>query len=191
MAETIIIQLSEITKGTPLSGNIDADKFVYLIKDIQLQVLEPALGTKLYDKMKTDYAVPLTYVGDYLILYNDYILPILKFLTAAEYIDIASYIVSNEGVFKRAPENSESASRGDVNDLADKQRAKADVYLARMERFLEYKTATIPEWKANQDNEFDIDVDRDVRTYGGLYFSGNNDKYKKSNNSENLPWDTN
>lgn len=170
MAETILIPLSEIVKNTPLSGGLDVDKYVYTVKDVQVSILEPALGTALYDKMKTDYANPNTYTGDYKTLYEEYIVPILRHSVAAEYISIAGYIVDNNGIYRKVADNTELVSRSDSDDLSDKQRAKADIYIARMIRFLESDEVSIDEYDNEQATDYDVEADDEIQTYGGLHF---------------------
>lgn len=167
MAETIILNLSEIPKNTPLSGDIDTDKLIYCLKDVQVSILEPALGTKLYDKMKADYTYPTTYAGDYAALYEDYIIPILRHSTASEYMSTHYLTVDDSGVHRKTPNNTQLVDIDDINDSAAKQRGKADIYIDRMIRFLEEKT--ISEYEDEQDNEYDIDKDNDINTFGGWH----------------------
>jgi len=163
----IILNLSEIPKRTPLSGNIDNNKLIYCLKDVQLSVLEPALGTKLYDKMKTDFAIPQTYIGDYETLYNDYIIPILAHSTASEYMISHFMTFDDSGAHRKTSENTQLVDVEDINNAGSKQRAKADIYIDRMIRFLKDKDIT--EYEEDQDNDYDIDADDEIKTFGGWY----------------------
>ena len=161
MAETILIELSEIPKRTPLGGNIDTDKYRYCLEDVQKEILEPALGTKLYEKMKTDYP---TFAGDYVTLHTNYITPILINATAAEYMVSNAIVFDNNGAYKNAPDGAESVSIAEIESVAQNRRAKVDMDLDRMARFLSSKSDTIPEYAANQDNDYDISKDSDINT---------------------------
>jgi hypothetical protein len=54
MAELLFITPQEMTASTILSGNIDVDKMTPCIANVQLTVIEPLLGTLLYDKIIAD-----------------------------------------------------------------------------------------------------------------------------------------
>ena len=103
---TLLIRPSEITEMTPLGGNIDVDKIKPVIFDVQITVIEPLLGTNLYNKIITDFEND-DLSGDYLELYDNYLKPILRHQIFAEYVEIASYSVDNGGIFKHQPENSQ------------------------------------------------------------------------------------
>ena len=168
MPTTLLIKSNDVTKGTPLGGNIDIDKYVSVIKESQVFVVEPILGTKLYKKLVQDYEGS-SLAGNYLIIHEEYVKPILIQTVAAEYILIASYNVANGGVFKHQPENGSAVSKTEVDFLANKQRAKADVYIERLQRFLTDKNSEIPEYTGAQDNPFDQKPDKEVSTFGGWY----------------------
>lgn len=164
MATTLLVKAIDITKGTPMSGNIDVNKYLPVIKEAQVFVIEPLLGTKLYQKMLTDYAAD-NVTGDYLILLENYIQPILVHSTMAEYIVQGGYNVANGGIFKHLPENAESVSQSEVSYLAQHHRDKSDAYIQRMIDFL-CKTS-IAEYTATQDNDYDITPDSQINYTGG------------------------
>ena len=55
MAEIRLTDTQSIVKSTPMGGNVGTDRYVFLIDIVQKMVLEPVLGTKLYEKIKEDY----------------------------------------------------------------------------------------------------------------------------------------
>lgn len=134
MAITLLIRPSEITEFTPMGGNVDVDKYKPCIYDVQVTVIEPLLGEKLYDKIVADFEGGL--LGKYLELYNDYLKPILRHQVFAEYVEVAAYTVANNGVFKHVPENAESVNKNEVQFLAQAHRTKAQMYIDRAERWL-------------------------------------------------------
>lgn len=177
----LLIKASDLPKNTMIGGNVDVDKYIPCIKDAQITVLEPFLGSTLYRKITADFETQ-TLTGDYLTLVNDYIQPILRFSAAAEYIVIAAYSVSNGGVFKHKPTDSETVSKAEVDFLAEKHRSKAQVYLERCERFL--CANHFPEYN-NQENSFDVRK-RDLNYMGGWKLQGRNtyEDYLKYKNLE-------
>ena len=163
MPTVLLIKAEDITKNTPLGGNIDVNKYLHVIKEAQVFIVEPILGTKLYDKLLSDFAANAL-TGDYQTIHEDYIKPILYHSVAAEFILTHSYNVANGGVFKQNPENSEPVSKSEVDFLVQNQRDKADAYINRLERFLCDKN--LPEYNQAQDNDYDLSPDTSD-LYGG------------------------
>jgi len=113
MAEFLFIQPSEITETTILGGNVDIDKYLFSIANVQISVIEPLLGTELYDVI-LDGAENNTLTGDYLELYTKFVKPITKHQALAEYIEISSFMIANGGAFKHSPENAEVMDKDEI-----------------------------------------------------------------------------
>lgn len=145
MAELLFITPQEMTNSTILSGNTDTDKYLFCILNVQLTTIEPLLGSELYDKIKTDKEAD-TLSGLYLELYTDFIKPITKNEALAQYIEIASYMVDNGGIYKHTGENLEVVDKAEVQYLAEKYKALAQMYVQRFNKWIcknylvEYKT---------------------------------------------------
>lgn len=165
MAETLFIQPSEITETTIMGGNVDIDKYLYAIANAQITVIEPLLGSELYDKMKTDFTVPTTYAGDYATLYAEFIKPITKFQATAEYIEVSSYTLANAGLFKHAPEGSEIVDKDEAQFLAQKYSALAQMYVQRFYKWICKNPIT--EYKTAQD---EVNASKNMKLTGGLWF---------------------
>jgi hypothetical protein len=133
--EVLLVKPEEITQFTPLGGNVDIDKYLPCIYDVQVTVIEPLLGCDLYEKIKTDFESD-TLAGDYLILYTNYLKPILRHQCFAEYVEIGSYVVANGGIFKHQPVNSTVVEKSEIQYLAQTQRTKAQMYIERAEKWL-------------------------------------------------------
>lgn len=145
MAELLFVTPQEMTSSTILSGNTDTDKYLFCILNTQLTTIEPLLGTELYDKIISDIEAE-TLTGLYLELYTDFIKPITKNEALAQYIEIASYMVDNAGIYKRSGENVEVVDKDEVQYLSGKYKSLAQMYVTRFEKWicknplLEYKT---------------------------------------------------
>ena len=163
---TLLIRPSEITEFTPLGGNIDVDKIKPVIFDVQVTVIEPLLGTPLYNKIVLDFQNN-TLLGDYLQLYDDYLKPILRHQIFAEYVEIGSYSVDNGGIFKHQPADSQIVDKSEVQYLAQTQRTKAQMYIERAQRYLCSKN--IPEFR--EWNTLNNKVSN-ISLSGGWHFSG-------------------
>lgn len=143
--EILLIKPSEIAEFTPLGGNVDTDKYLPCVYDVQIMVIEPLLGVDLYEKIKADFEAD-ELAGNYLILYTNYLKPILRHQCFAEYVEIASYVVANGGVFKHQPANSQVVEKSEVQYLAQTHRTKTQVYIERAEKWL--CTANLPEYNS-------------------------------------------
>ena len=145
MAELLFVTPQEMTNSTILSGNTDTDKYLFCILNTQLTTIEPLLGSELYDKVISDIEAE-TLTGFYLELYNDFIKPITKNEALAQYIEIASYMVDNAGIYKRSGENVEVVDKDEVQYLSGKYKSLAQMYVTRFEKWIcknpliEYKT---------------------------------------------------
>jgi hypothetical protein len=151
--EILLIRPSEITAYTPMGGNVDVDKYIPCILDVQVTVLEPLLGKRLYEKIKQHFADE-NLQGDYEVLFTSYVKPILRHQVFAEYVEIGGYTVANGGIFKHVPDNTEPATRADVQYLAQTQRAKAQMYIERAEKWL--RENPLPEYRGNCNNNIKV-----------------------------------
>jgi len=165
---TYLITTQEIRLNTSLGGNVDSDKLLPFITDVQVMILENVLGTKLYDKIITDFEAD-TLADLYLQMFTDYIKPVLWHSVFAEYVKLGSIIVGNGGMYKHVAQDAEVASADDINYLAKNAQSKADTYIDRLIRFLCDKNSEIPEYTDNQDNDYDIDPKKALQTISGWY----------------------
>ena len=133
--EILLIRPSEIAEFTPLGGNVDIDKYKPCILDVQITVIEPLLGSNLYEKIRLDLQLNIL-SGLYLELYDSYLKPILRHQVFAEYAEIASYMVSNGGIFKHQPADSVIVDKSEVQYIAQIQRSKAQLYIERAKKWL-------------------------------------------------------
>lgn len=155
MAELLFITPQEMTSSTILSGNTDTDKFLFCILNTQLTTIEPLIGSELYDKIKSDIESS-TLAGLYLELYTDFIKPITKNESLAQYIEIASYMVDNGGIYKHTGDNLEVVDKQEVQFLAGKYKNLAQMYVLRFNKWI--CKNTIPEYKTCQDEVNATDI---------------------------------
>ena len=167
MAELLFIQPVEITKTTVLGGNVDIDKYQFCVINAQISVIEPLLGTLLYDKIIADVTAA-TITGLYLTLYNEFIKPITKNEALAEYVEIASYTLNNGGIFKHAPQDAEIVDKDEAQYLASKYHALAQMYIQRFEKWICKNPLT--EYKTYQD---EVNAQK-IKVTSGWYFGNPN-----------------
>lgn len=164
-----LITSSEVKKNTSMGGNVDSDKFMHLIYDIQIMVLENVLGTTLYDKIVTDFneGGSNNLSGDYLVMFNDYIKPVLWHSTFAEYLRDGIILASNGGIITHNPNDGSPSDLENIKWVAKNAQSKADVYIDRLIKFLVSKQIT--EYIAAQTNDYDRKTDKNINTLGGWY----------------------
>lgn len=164
MAELLFITPQEITQTTIIGGNVDTDKYQMCILETQVRIIEPLLGSELYQKIISDIEGD-TLTGDYLELFNDYIKPITKYESCASYIAISPYFLGNAGLLKNNPENTQIVDKKEVDGLSERYSAIAQTYVERFNKWIGLKK--LEEYKIDQDkvNAISINVNN------GWYFS--------------------
>lgn len=167
MAELLFIQPNEISKTTVLGGNVDIDKYQFCIINTQVSVIEPLLGTELYDYIIAQVTAD-TLSGDYLTLYTEFIKPITKNEALAEYIEISSYALNNGGLFKHAPESAEIVDKDEAQFLAGKYHSLAQMYVGRFNKWI--CKNILPEYKTYQD---EVNAQK-IKVSSGWYFGNTN-----------------
>jgi hypothetical protein len=148
MALKLFISPQELTQKTVIGGNVDIDNYNFAIENTMLSVIEPLLGTELYDKISSEWTAD-TLSGDYLTLFTEFVQPITKFQSAAEYIEVSSYKLTNKGLLKTASENSENVDKEETVYLSQKYRGLAQMYVIRFEKWIGLNM--LSEYKSSQD----------------------------------------
>jgi hypothetical protein len=145
----ILLSDNDITKNTPLGGNIDTDKLRQCIIDAQATRLEELLGETLYFKIETDFDND-DLSGQYLTLYDSYIKPFLIQQSATEYLKIGAFSFANNGITMPTPANTTAVSETTLARLINERRIVADMYADRMKRWL--CKNMLPEYASSSDN---------------------------------------
>jgi len=169
MAEAIFITPAELVKNTPIGGNVDQDRYTFLIYEKQRFLIEDILGSALYEKIANDILAGTPLTGHYLKIHTEYLKPILYSAVFAEYVLMGQYNVQDSGIFKSTPANSESAPVDEIRFLASNYEARADVWIDRLDKYLCDKSSEIPEYRDSQPNDYDQKPIRDVNMVGGWF----------------------
>jgi len=158
MATALFITRTDIVKNTILDGNVDTDKFIQYIKIAQQIYVRNYLGTKLYDKISNDILTD-SLTGNYLTLVQDYLQPMLIHYAMMDYLPFAAYQIKNGGIYKHKSENSETASKEEVDYLVQKERDMAEYYTKRFVDYMAFNQGLYPEYLNNSNDDIHPDTD--------------------------------
>lgn len=148
MATALFISRDEIVKFTALNGNIDSDNFVQWIKLAQDIHIQGYLGTDLFNKINADI-VANTLAGNYIMLVNVYIKPMLIHWSMVEFLPFAAYTIANKGVYKHGSENSSNVDKSEIDFLVEKERSIAQNYTRRFIDYMSFNNNLYPEYNTN------------------------------------------
>jgi len=152
MATALLITRDDLVTLTALGGNVDIDKFIQFIKISQDIHVQNILGTQLLDKLQED-VIADTLTGNYQILVNKYVKPLLVHWAMAEYLPFAAYTISNKGVYKHSSENSENVDKNEVDFLIEKERSIAQHYTERFIDYMSFNQDLFPEYNDNSNGD--------------------------------------
>jgi len=124
---------------TGFAGNIDSDSLKPFIFIAQTTDLKRVLGLLLYNKINSEY-IANTLSGNYLTMFNDYIVDMLVYFSCSHYIAMNSSKVSNNGIIK--PE--QSTELKEVDRLSARYNSLANNVMISFQAFM--ATITIPEY---------------------------------------------
>lgn len=148
-----LIKNTDLNQRTAINGNVDISNYKHIIREIQLFVIEPSIGTALYKKIEDDFKNN-TLTDNYKKLYDDYLVSLICYEVACEFILLHNFSIGNGGIFKHNPENGSAVDKVEVDYFANKYRQKANEIKDLMYKFL--CVVNLPEWKDPQSEKYDI-----------------------------------
>ena len=168
MAKALFITTEDIKRYSVLSGNVDPDKFIYMVEISQDTEVQNYLGTQLLEKLQDLIlagTIGLPANAAYKTLLETYVKPMTIFWALVCYMPFAAYTVANGGVYKHTSESSETVSKDEVDYLVEKYRDIAQFYTNNFIDFMVYNQATYPEYNSNTND--DIYPDTSNADFGG------------------------
>lgn len=150
MARTIFVSEDYIKSNTVIDDNVNAKTLLSIAYDAQEFYIEPLLGTRLYNKLKSDVEAN-SVTGDYLTLLNDYVVPTLVKWVEVEEVVMNHYRLRNKGTMIKSSENSQPASFRDLEFRLERASQKADQYGIKMVDYLQCNTDLFPEYCENDE----------------------------------------
>lgn len=167
MATVLLTDTKTVKDRTTLGGSIDSNKLQQLIKMAQDIHVESVLGTPLYEKLLTDVSAS-SVTGNYETLLDTYVVPMLCWWSALEYVEMGAFDVVNGGVQINRGDNSDSAGLGEIKFLAQKYRDRAEHYTQRLKDWLCENSTLVPEY--NQATGSDVYPDSSSENFHGWEF---------------------
>ncbi|QDP58889.1 MAG: hypothetical protein Unbinned5607contig1000_37 [Prokaryotic dsDNA virus sp.] len=167
MATALFVTTKDIKRYSVLSGNVDPDKFIYMVEIAMDTQVQNYTGTVLYEKLQDlistgDISLPAN--SDYLSLLETYLKPMTIYWALVTYMPFAAYTVANGGVYKHTSESAVTVDKTEVDYLVEKYRDIAQFYTNNFIEFMIYNQSTFPEYNENKEDDFYPDTSCD---FGG------------------------
>lgn len=168
MAKALFITSKDIKRYSILSGNVDPDKFIYMVEIAQDTEVQNYLGTQLLEKLQDLIlagTIGLPANAAYKTLLETYVKPMTIYWALVCYMPFAAYQVGAKGVFKGQSENALTVDKDEVDYLVESYRTIAQFYTNNFTDFMVYNQTTYPEYNSN--SEDDIYPDTSNADFGG------------------------
>ena len=148
-AQTYLIPISEIKESSYVDENV-SDKLIKVSSlDAQEMILEPVLGTKLYDKLLDD--VNNNNVNDANeILLTKYIWPVLIQGTIFKLSYNLLFRITNSTVAKDDNQNSKGISVNELNVLIKERELSMNYHITKLKTFLTAYPGLYPDYLGTQ-----------------------------------------
>lgn len=160
-----LIPIQEIKDSTFIDDNV-SDKMIKVASlDAQQQILEPVLGSKLYNKLLTDVknnAVDSTYQT----LITDYIWAVLLQATIYKLSYNLLFRITNSSIVKDNNENSTAITTGELKILIKERELSMNYHIDKLRKRLKTHPDLYPEYLGQQE----IDGDTPDLTDNNLSF---------------------
>jgi len=167
MATALFITTRDIKRYSVLSGNVDPDKFIYMVEIAMDTQIQNYTGTVLYEKIQDliltgDISLPAN--DKYKTLLETYLKPMTIYWALTTYMPFAAYTIANGGVYKHTSESAVTVEKNEVDYLQEKYRDIAQFYTNNFIDFMCYNQSTYPEYNENKEDDFYPDTTSD---FGG------------------------
>ena len=114
------INISQIAAYSSFDGNIDNDSISPNIDQAQNNDIERVLGTTLYDKINGDLNAGASLTGNYLVIFNKYIVRLQVYYTCYYYLSFTVPKVSQNGAYFVTPEKTQALTLDQLERMASK-----------------------------------------------------------------------
>ena len=168
MSYVLFISEQKLKDSTAINLNVDTSLLLPYVRQAQKLYVEPKLGTKLFDKLKSLItAGTIGNVGNeaYKTLLDDYIGDMLPNWAFYHAVPFLRFKIENGNIFSKTSETGTALSTSEAQHLREEVRNTAEYYTERMIRYIKDNISSFPEY--NQNSGSDVDPDRNAY-YNGM-----------------------
>tara|TARA_R100001163_G_C5055734_1_gene192183 strand:+ start:1032 stop:1610 length:579 start_codon:yes stop_codon:yes gene_type:complete len=168
MSYVLFISEQKLKDSTAINLNVDTSLLLPYVRQAQKLYVEPKLGTKLFDKLKSLItAGTIGNVGNeaYKTLLDDYIGDMLPNWAFYHAVPFLRFKIENGNIFSKTSETGTALSTSEAQHLREEIRNTSEYYTERMIRYIKDNISSFPEY--NQNSGSDVDPDRNAY-YNGM-----------------------
>lgn len=162
-----------VRKITDIGRGVDEEKLVPAMILAQDKHIQLYLGTKLYERVKTDAENMGDAEADYVLLIDTYVRRAVVWWTVVELLPELYTQVDNAGVVHRSADRSETTEATQFNLKLERARQNAHFYTERLITYLQNNNERYNEYTSNLDE--DIRPEPRVYYQSGMSISGQRD----------------
>lgn len=142
------ISVQYLRANSIINDNVDANVLLPIIRMAESKYVQQVIGSNLYVKLVTD-ANANTITGNYQILLEDYIIPVLLQYSVYESVPFMAYKFRNKGIQKQSGDNSEPADLTELTYIRDNVLQTAQFYSERLSKYLINNATLFPEYQSS------------------------------------------
>lgn len=146
MSQMLLLNADDLAKRTIILGNTDVDKLTSAIYIAQTNDIKRILTPTLYEKIVLDYSGD-TLTGTYEIIYEQFVVDMLSYFSASEYLATGAYFVNNTGINRMVPEFGTSVDISEATYLSEHYRSLGCAIELVFKDFI--KNNPVPEYVVN------------------------------------------
>ena len=148
MAYVLFISEAKLKDSTAINLNVDVDLLLPFVREAQKLYVEPALGTDLTDKLKTEITAG-TLAGAYKTLVDDYIGDMLPAYALYHAIPFLRFKVENGNIYSKTSETGTALSESEAQHFREEILNTASYYRERLIDYVRNNLASFPEYSTN------------------------------------------
>ena len=169
MAYVLFISEAKLKDSTAINLNVDTNLLLPYVRQAQKLYVEPKLGSKLFEKLKT--LITNNTIGNvgneaYKTLLDDYIGDMLPNWAFYHAVPFLRFKIENGNIYSKTSETGTALSTAEAQHLREEVRNTAEYYTERMIKYITNNTSDFPEYSTNSG--------ADVNPNTNAYYAGMN-----------------
>jgi len=169
MSYVLFISEQKLKDSTAINLNVDTNLLLPYVRQAQKLYVEPKLGSKLFEKLKT--LITNNTIGNvgneaYKTLLDDYIGDMLPNWAFYHAVPFLRFKIENGNIYSKTSETGTALSTAEAQHLREEVRNTAEYYTERMIKYITNNTSDFPEYSTNSG--------ADVNPNTNAYYAGMN-----------------